>query len=122
MTVGDIETAVPYSDANPEEEMQKTLYSQFRETNWWAHHPHAWKWACAAYWLMLIALAISAKNGGISPETVVGTTLGFLPFLLLLAIIKHFVHDRPLQKYKKEWSLPEDGWSSNVGGILKIYD
>ena len=122
MTIGDIETVVPYTNASPEEEMQKALHLKFKETNWWARHPHAWMWASVAYWLMLIALGVNMKNGLVSSETVVGTALGFIPFLILLAIIKYFEHDSPRYKFDKEWSISPENWSTNVGGILKIYD
>lgn len=122
MTIGDIETAVPYTNANPEEEMRKTLYSKFKETNWWARHPRVWQWASAAYWLMVIVLAVNMKNGLFLPGVVAASALGFMPFLVLLAIIRYFVHDRPRKKFNEEWSISRENWSTNVGGILKIYD
>ncbi len=82
MTIGDIETAVPYKNANPEEEMRKTLYSKFKETNWWARHPRVWQWASAAYWLMVIVLAVNMKNGLFLPGVVAASALGFMPFLV----------------------------------------
>lgn len=101
---------------------EEQFYEHFKEINWWARHPNAWKWMSAVYGLVLVALSFYAKTGVISTEIVVGSAVGFIPFLFLLAVIKHVVHDRPLRNFKKTWGLDAANWSSNIGGILKIYD
>jgi hypothetical protein len=81
------------------------LYEHFKETNWWARHPNAWKWVSVGYGLILLVLMFALKKGAVSFEITVGATLGFLPFLALLAVIKHFVHDRAREEYFAQWKI-----------------
>jgi hypothetical protein len=125
MTIGDIETTVPYSDANPEKEARKTLYEHFKETNWWARQSLFFPALVVGLW----GVCFMAYSTGVDLETrdqVRGVISLFVLSLFLvcigLCIVKYYAHDRPWRKFRAEWTIPKDSWTTDVGGILKIYD
>jgi hypothetical protein len=95
------------------------LYSTFKETNWWARHPQAWKKVICTYLLMLAPLVMSVNLKMFSPQILLGGALllFLLPFLLLC--VKIVYHDSKWKKFQEDFHR---GCMSNVGGILKIYD
>lgn len=98
------------------------LYEHFKRGNWWARHPNAWRVACYAYLILMIALTAAMKMGNVSSETVVGTTLGFIPFFGTLGLIKYFCHDKQWRKFREAWNPQKETCSTNIGGVVKIYD
>lgn len=119
MSLTETHDATAHDTTTPRVLLRDEIYEHFKEENWWAKNPQAWKIPLTLYFLALIPLVLMRA---ITPEIVLLAAFGVLPLLLLLVLAKIFLHDRPWKKYKRDWIIEDRIPSSDIGGVLKIYD
>lgn len=105
------------------------LYATFKQTNWGAKNSNLWVYVCALYmtcvltWMLTPSFDITVQAMGNDARAIpLMVFIVFAVILFVLALIRYFTHDRPWNAYQKKMTPPEDNWTSNCGGILKIYD
>lgn len=105
------------------------LYSRFKETNWWAKHPNLYLYVSALYatclltWMTTPSFEMTVQEMGTGARAI--PMVSFMVWTVLLfvfVLLKYFTHDRPLNRYIQENKQGDDTWTSDCGGILKIYD
>lgn len=105
------------------------LYSTFKETNWWAKHSNLYLYVSALYvtclltWTTTPSFETLIQGLGQSARAIpLVSLMVWTTLLIMFVILKYFTHDRPWNAYMQENKQGDGTWTSNCGGILKIYD
>jgi hypothetical protein len=109
----------------PQATNEEILYEEFKQTNWWSRNTLLPVLIAALWGVGWVVFLLKLEVESFSTSQARGL-LGMFAFSILvlmlgLVTLKHFSHDRPWEKCRK-WLEEKDGWSTDVGGILKIYD
>lgn len=117
-------TVILPTDASAKTE--EALYEQYKQSNWWSQKPWLPVWVSGLYVTCVIFAVLWLDTENFSASQVRGL-VGLIAFSLLvlmfgLLFLKHFTHDLPWEKHKETWRMNQNNCSSDIGGMLKIYD
>ena len=109
------DAVIPYDDVNAEKQIKKFLQEKFEKENWWTKNKYFSSLVIVLYLICIFYWALTGDFEGMSsrygpaliPIILLGISCTFAPLMFVMTVMKYFIHDIPLNKYKEEWSLQE---------------